>query len=485
MSDTVTISRTEYESLLSSVDKLQHELTWLKRQLFGSKSERFIPNDSQISLDLGVNSTPQEPQKQEVSYTRTVSKKQPGHGRGDMPNHLPFDDIIIEPEEPVDDCEYIGDEVTWEHEYKPGTLFIRRYIRRKYARRNESGVVIGDLPARPVDKGNFGPGIMATITNDKYLYHMPLNRQRQKFQNEFNVEFAESTLCDLIARTVFWLEPVYECQKSDLLKTNYLQADETPIPVLIKNKKGKTHNGYYWVYYDPVRKIVIFEYQKGRSRAGPNNFLKNYSGILQVDGYTGYDELVLRKDITRAACMAHVRRKFENAMGYDCKAATFALETIGNWFAVERDAKADNLDFDQRLRLRKSRELPEEFENFKTWMLQQVSNRIPSDLIRKACEYALGQWNGFNAYLGNGTVELSNNLVENAIRPVALGRKNYLFKGSHEAAQRGAIIYSMIATAKLHGWDPNEYLKMLLDKLPSEKSDNVENYLPYNLKQTS
>lgn len=317
-----------------------------------------------------------------------------------MPTHLPFNDVVIEPEGNVDGCKQIGQEITWEHEYKPGTLFIRRYIRPKYARPNGQGVIIADLPARPIDKGNFGLGIMATITTDKYLYHMPLNRQRQKFFNEFAVEFAESTLCDIITRAVFWLEPLYEQQKADLLQATYLQADETTIPVLIKKKKGKTHQGYYWVYYDPVRKIAIYEYQKGRSRAGPNAFLKSYTGILQVDGYAGYNDCVSREEVVRAACMTHVRRKVEQAKEYDVKTAEYALTTIGKWFVVERKAKEQEADVTRRLEMRTN--LKKEFAAFKDWMLQQVTDRIPSDLIRKACEYGLGQWSGFDSYLSDG-----------------------------------------------------------------------------------
>jgi transposase len=394
-----------------------------------------------------------------------------------MPTHLPFDDIVIEPEEDCSGCDKIGEDVTWEYEYKPGTLFIRRYIRPKYSRLNNSGIAIGTLPNRPVEKGNFGPGIMAAVTADKYLYHLPLNRQKDKFQNEFGVTFAESVLCDIISRTVFWMEPVYEIQKKDLLKSSYLQADETTIPVLIKNKKGKTHKGYYWVYYDPVRKIVIYEYQHGRSRAGPNNFLKDFSGTLQVDGYAGYNELVAQEHVIRAACMAHVRRKFENALEYDKGASEYALQIIGKWFTLEREAKAQNATATVRLEMRMK--LAAEFKSFKDWMMQQALQRIPSDLIRKACEYGLGQWEGFTPYLTDGRIELSNNLVENAIRPIAVGRKNYLFKGSEKAAQRGAIIYSLIATAKMHGWDPYKYVKMLLEKLPAEKANNINCYLPY------
>lgn len=193
---------------------------------------------------------------------------------------------------------------------------------------------------------------MSSVTTDKYMYHIPLYRQREKFRNEHKVEFAESTFCDLITGTVFWLEPIYKLQKSILLKSTYIQADETPIPVLTEHSNGKTHKGFYWVYYDPVNKIVLFEYRSGRGREGPNVFLKDYKGILQVDGYTGYDELARRSTITRAACMAHVRRKFETALDYDKKTSEYALNTIRRWFDIEQEAKKANLTYEQRCDMR-------------------------------------------------------------------------------------------------------------------------------------
>jgi len=475
-----TVPLSTYHELEEKYRQVVHELQWLKRQLFGQKSERFIPDDTQLALDLNVTQTQPEVSEEKITYTRKKVKQTSGHGRMEMPTHLPFDDIYIEPQEDISNSEKIGEEITWEFEYKPGTLFIRRYIRPKYKQGNSDEIVIGTLPERPIDKGNFGPGIMSTVTTDKYLYHLPLYRQLQKFRNEFGMEFAESTFCDLIAKTVFWLEPVYLLLKKKLLQSSYIQADETPMPVLIKQKKGKTHKGYYWVYFDPLGKVALFEYKSGRSREGPNTFLKEYEGILQVDGYTGYNDLASKDSIIRAACMAHVRRKFEQALDYDKTPAEYALSTIGKWFDKERDAGKTELTYDQRLKMRQDI-MAEEFTLFKQWMIQEALNHTPKSPIRKAIEYALGQWPGFAIFLKDGRVELSNNWVENAIRPVALGRKNYLFKGSESAAQRGAILYSIIATAKLHGKEPREYIRTLLEKLPGEYSNNLDIYLPWNI----
>ena len=488
MSNEATIPLSAYQKLEAENITLKQELAWLKRQMFGSKSERFIPNADQQELPLEVTPVEIVLTKEHVEYDRvkTDKKKTGGHGRGEMPTHLPFVDEIIEPQENVADCQKIGEEVTWEIDYEPGKCFVRRFIRPKYVKKNgeedTTEIIIGKLPKRPIDKGNFGPAIMSYVTTDKYLNHNPLFRQAKEFLHHSNLVIAESTLCDIVRHTFNWLDPIYHAAKKVLLKASYLMADETTIPVLIKDSKKKTHKGYYWVYYDPINKIVIFEYRSGRSSEGPNDFLAEFrSSILQIDGYKGYNNIIETNHLTRAACMAHVRRDFYEALEFNKEAASYALGVIQKWFAIEKIAKTGNYTAQQRLALRKENNLRESFADFKSWMVKYCADALPSDAVRKACEYAFGQWDGFNAYLSDGRVELSNNLVENAIRPVTLGRKNYMFKGSEESAKRGAVIYSIIATAKLHGLDPYRYIKMLLEKLPGEMAENIEKYLPWNI----
>jgi transposase len=467
--------------LSARLEKSEHELAWLKRQLFGAKSERFNPNEQQTSLELGAVTKSEPPSTtQQVTYERSTTKPSPngGHGRGEMPTHLPFVDTTIEPDEDVSGCEHIGTEVSWEYEYEPGRLVVHRFMRPKYVRANGAGVAIGALPPRAIERGNAGPGLMARVVIDKYLYHIPLDRQRTRFGSEHQVEFAESTLCDMVRQAVFWMEPLYERMKVEIVKASYVQADETTIPVLVRDGRGHTHKGYYWVYHDPVGKLVVFEYRSGRGREGPNTFLRDFAGVLQVDAYTGYDELAARPDVTRAGCMAHVRRKFEEALESDSVNATYALETIRPWFLAERAASERGLSTAERLTMRQGTIAPS-MDAFRGWLLAQCQDQLPKAPLRKAAEYALGQWSAFTSYLTDGRIELSNNLVENAIRPIAIGRKNYLFKGSEAAAQRGAVTYSLLATANLHGIEPLSYVKDLLTKLPGEKDSAVEQYLPH------
>jgi len=465
--------------------KLEQELAWLKRNLFGKKSEKFIPSDdNQTSLDLDVEPVEVPLETEHVEYDRKKpAKKKEGHGRGQMPTHLPFKDTVIEPEEDTENTRKIGEDITWELEYEPGSLFVHRFIRPKYASKEDNSIITGKLPARPIEKGNFGSGFIANMINEKYLYHMPLYRQIQKLKQRYGIIIAESTASDIIKHGAFWLDAIYDTAKKDLLKSSYIMADETPIPVMVKLGKKKIKKCYYWVYHDPVRNITIFDYRKGRSREGPNEFLKDFeNGIIQIDGYTGYNDVVSKPGVVRAACMAHVRRKFESALDYNRNKAEYALKQIGEWFKLEADAKENDLSYEERLAVRNKAELTKSFNKFNEWMFKQCQEEIPSSPIRKACEYGIGQWKGFDPYLTDGRVELSNNFVEGVIRPVALGRKNYLFKGSENSAQRGAVIYSITAMAKRHGLDPFRYIRMLLEKLPKEKSSNIDKYLPWNIK---
>jgi hypothetical protein len=283
-------------------------------------------------------------------------------------------------------------------------------------------------------------------------------------------------LCDNCRNGIFWLEPVLNGYVKDILSSDYLQADETPIPVLTRDKKGKTHKGYFWVYHDPIRKIVIFDYHKSRSREGPNEFLKFFKGTLQVDAYEGYGEIIASNCLKRSACMDHVRRRFEKALDYDKERAHYVLDIMREWYLLEREAREKELSSDDRLIMRKEKIAPS-METLKGWMLEQVSVVLPKSPIGMALSYALNQWPFFEPYLNDGRIEISNILVENAIRPVTLGRKNFLFAGSHDAAQRAAIIYSLVSIAKMHGYEPFIYIKELLTKLPKAKSNEISRFL--------
>ncbi len=477
---TIAEQRAENEKLQGRLQEIEFQLEWFKRQVFGTKSERFIlDDDQQTMLELGIQNPPEKPATvEQIAYDRRKNTKEPpqGPGRGTMPVHLPFVDETIEPECDTSGMVRIGEEISWHFEMKPGSLFVKRIIRPKYALPQQDGIMIGDLPALPIEKGNAGPGLMAQVVIDKYVYHLPLDRQRKKFKNEYDVDFSESWLCDIVKHASFWIEPVYRAYSDQIITSSYLQADETPIPVLTRDNRGKTHRGYFWVYHDPLRRIVIFDYRESRSSKGPSEFLKQFKGTLQVDGYGGYDQIVLRPDMKRAACMDHVRRKFESALEYDKKRASYALKIIKHWYEVEGDAREQKLTLEQRFALRCEKSVPA-IRSFKNWLAATMTEVPPKSPMGTAVSYALNQWPYFEPFMTDHRIEISNILIENAIRPIAIGRKNYMFNGSHDAARRAAMIYSLVSIAKLHGIDPFVYIQDILKKLPSAKSTSIDRFL--------
>jgi transposase len=477
--DLDTLSR---EELVTKVLKLDHELSWLKRQMFGQKTERYIPRDNgQLGLPLGGmpdSTVPPTVTGTPVSYVRKPATVPAGHGRGQMPTHLPIVDVVIEPEDKPANTKSIGEDISWQYEYKPGSLSIRRIIRPRYPRESGDGIAIAPLPPLPVEKGNMGASLIAHLMAQKFVYHVPLDRQRKMLFEESGIEFAESTLCDAIRQGAEWFVPVAQLLRKTILNTDYLQGDETTIQVLVKDKRGKTHRGYYWVYYDPVRRLVLYDYQPGRGRDMPMKTLGQFAGTLQVDGYEGYCDVFARPGVKHAACMAHVRRYFDKAVESDEARASFALTCIGEWFAVEKTAVETKLSSENRLEFRKNKTISG-MDKFHGWLKAEVGHTLPQSPIGKAIAYALNQWEWFKPFREDGRIELSNNLVENSIRPIAIGRKNYMFMGSHEAAQRGAVIYSLAATAKLHGKHIPDYFTNMLTEIPSLTNKQLAPFLPH------
>ncbi|UZR96299.1 IS66 family transposase [Chondrinema litorale] len=292
----------EKKQLLEQVESLKAELSELKRLIYGSKRERFIPSDTnskQLTLPLDENVSAETPAKvkQTISYQRaTQGEKLPqGSSRQPLPAHLPRKEVVLEPEVDTTHMRKIGEEITEELDMTPAKVFVRRYIRPRYVSKEEE-FYIANLPARPIDKGIPGPGLLAHILVDKFCHHLPFYRQQKRF-NQLGIKIAPSTLGNWLKPACQLLDPLYEALRFEVLNNNYLQVDESPIKVLDDTKKGKTHRGYYWqallwVYYSPEQQVVLFDYQKGRSREGPVNMLQGYEGYIQTDGYKVYDQLL-------------------------------------------------------------------------------------------------------------------------------------------------------------------------------------------------
>ncbi len=460
---------------------LRHELDQLKRLVFGPRHERFIPTTPQEQLSLGLPVEAKQPAVevavQTIAYTRKQKEtaEKVNTGRMKLPAGLPREKVVLEPTEDVSGLKKIGEEVTEELERIPGKLFVRQYVRPKYAKAQGEGVVIAELPSRPIDKGIPGPGLLAQIVIDKYTDHLPLHRQQQRLERE-GIKLPSSTLSGWIGATCDLIAPAYESLKQEVLSSDYLQVDETPIKVLDKNKKGTTHRGYYWVYYSPLKRMVLFDYREGRGREGPTEMLKGFKGHLQTDGYAVYEQFNI-KDVTLLNCMAHARRKFEEAKDNDLARASYALTEIQKLYAVERHARSENLSFEDRLALRQQQSVPT-LHALKAWMLENYRDVAPKSTIGKALYYSLERFDKLMLFTTDGKLEIDNNWVENAIRPVAVGRKNYLFAGSHNGAMRAAMLYSFLGTCKRNEINPFEWLRSLLDKIPTHPINRISELIP-------
>lgn len=485
----------EHESTISKIEKtvtekqdqvdyLKAQVEQYKRMLFGQKRERFEAEANQLSLPFEATQeqvlVQEEQLLEKVEYVRKKQKTSAHKGRVALPDHLPVEEIEIYPEGDLSQMSCIGKEITEELECIPAKLYIKRYIRYKYANKNKEGVLIGELPERIIDKGIPGPGLLASILVDKYMDHLPLYRQRQRFLRD-NIPIAASTLDGWCKAALERLEILYDHLLEDTKSKGYLQADETPIKVLDSNKKGAAHQGYYWVYNSPIDHTVLFDYRPTRGAKGPERVLSGFNGYLQTDGYKVYDKIGKQQEVTHLACMAHARREFEKALSNDKSRAELALLYIQQLYAVEAHARENKLSSQERKELRLEKALPI-LNKFGKWITQEVKSTLPKSQIGKAMRYSMERWDGLCAYLYDGILEIDNNLVENAIRPVALGRKNYLFAGSHQAAQRAAVIYSFFAICKKHEVNPYQWLKHTLENIMSINHKNIKDLYPQNFK---
>jgi hypothetical protein len=332
------------------------------------------------------------------------------------------------------------------------------------------------LPPQPIEQGMVGPGLLAQILVSKYEYHQPLYRQEKMFRQQFGVELSRKTMGSWVEQAAELLKPVYRAIREDLLAGNYLQADETPIRYLDPDVKGKSRQGCLWVYSRP-KGDVLFEWRISRSREGPQEFLKNFSGKLQTDGYGAYESLAkAREDLTLVGCWAHVRRGFHEALA-ETKLAAWFVGQIGQLYAIEK-------------KLREQKAGPALCEAMRAWQSQPLLTRLhramelirrktlPQGLLGQAIDYTLKRWTTLNQFITDGTLEIDNNLIENSIRPSALGKKNWMFIGHPEAGERSAVIYTLLGSCRRHGINPFDYLKDLFARLPAAKITQIKEFTP-------
>jgi transposase len=483
-----------YEESLLALEKkeveladLQFELDKFRKYFFGKKSEKFPtpqPAANQIGLfELGTTQQEQQELSQQVEVPKPEAskpkKRAPGTGRMALPPELRREIIVLEPQEDVAGCQLIGEDITEVLELTPAEFYVKRYVRPKYARPNGEGILIGLLPERVIDKGIPSESVVAQMTIDKYVYGLPLHRQLDKYKR-MGVRIPASSASDWLLKGFKHLVPLWELLSLLVKSQKYLQADESPIKVLDRDHKNGIHQGYMWVYHGPADKLVLYDYRQGRDSSGPRQMLQDYVGVLQTDGYSVYESLFANHPhIMLVYCMAHARRKFVDALQDNKEKASYVLERMQVLYVLEEQLREQGLDWEQRTALRQEKAAPV-LQELGAWLDQQIMLVRPASPLGKAIAYAKARWAGLSAYALHGQIEIDNNLVENAIRPLAIGRKNFLFAGSHKAAEMTAAMYSFMATCKKNGVNEFEWLKDVLERIPAHKQKDLYQLLPNN-----
>jgi transposase len=481
----------EWRRLEMENQLLKAELRLLRIEKYGPKSEQL--SDGQLELlegEPGVGPAEIETEAQRTAGEKQAVEKvrQRQHpGRAELPAHLPRREnlIVCTPEQcrclqcgQVKDV--IGYESSEELDVEPASYFVQVTKREKRAckRCEEMGVSTAAAPApKIVEKGKASNRVIVDVIINKYCNHLPLYRQCAMLEREAGLELSRMTLCGWVMQGGTWLQAICGALRADLLAGTYVQADETTVGVQSERPRGRNHQGYLWQYSRPGGPVV-FDFRMGREREGPRQFLGEFNGILQSDGYAAYACLG-GKDLIYAGCMAHARRGFIDALKVAPgePAASAVVAEIGKLYAVEKSAREWGLSPRERACLRQLRSVPV-LSALKEKIISLRQEVLPKSALGKACDYALGQWARLIVYATHGEVEIDNNWCENAMRPVALGRKNWLHIGSAEAGPRVAAITSIIETCRRLDINVREYLLEVLPQVPTWPAKRIAELTP-------
>ena len=477
------------EEQSQQINLLRLQVLELQKFIFSGRQEKFKlnPNSNDQQTALFENDKLAEVVVESIKHIKAHDVKQTvvrvNHpGRKPLPAHLRREEIILTPAEDVTGLTPVGEEITEILEYQQGELYVKKYIRPEYIKPTADGTqakrVIAPLPNMPIAKSYVGASLLSHLMVSKYIDHLPIYRQLQMFTRQ-KITIEDNTVNNWFKQGCNLIEPLYDALEKQVLSTKYLSVDETPIKVLDKTKKGTTHQGYYWIYYNTQTRQVLFKYQTGRAAEWPRETLKNYQGYLQTDGYAAYTHFDDAKGITTLNCWAHARRKFIDAQSFDSAKASEVLVQIQLLYAVEKHCVENNYTADEIKNYRQNHAVPLLAALHQILQTQLLSS-LPKSPLGMALQYTLSRWDKLKVYLGDGNLRIDNNLVENSVRPVAIGRKNYLFAGNHEAAQRSAMLYSLFATCKLHQVNPIQWLTYVFKNINDHKINAIDQLLPQN-----
>ena len=469
------------------IAELEARIAKLKRSQFGQSSEKVALEIEQLEQEL--DALHEEEAVQAIARPQAVQALIEKPYRKALPEHLPREVTVHEPACTCPNCggqlRKLGEDITEVLDYVPASFKVIRHVRPKLSCRVCETIVQMPMPSLPIERGKPGPGLLAHVLVAKYADHLPLYRQSGIYARE-GVDLERSTLADWVARSTALLDPLIEALRKDVLASDILHGDDTPVPVLAPGL-GKTKTGRLWTYVrdgrpygSDVPPACAFYYSPDRKGQHPQSHLKTFKGVLHADGYAGFNAIFETGTVTEAACWAHVRRKF-----FDAHAATSspiakeALERIADLYAIEAQIKGKPPDERRRCRQEQSLFLVADLKAWAETALQKISGKSE---LAKAMRYAQSRWPALCCYLNDGRVEIDNNAAERSIRSIALGRKNYLFAGSDTGGQRAAAIYSLIETCKLNGIDPEAYMRNILTRIADHKINRIPELLPWNWK---
>jgi transposase len=488
------------------IDKLTHEMAVLKRMKFAATSERFAstlaPEQRSLleeTLDADLAELEREIEREQAGDQaqdktgKTGEKKSPK--RTPLPPHLPRHDVPHEPANttcPTLGCGQpllrFGEDVAERLDYQPGVFSVERHVRGKWACRCCERIVQAPVPAHVIDKGIPTAGLLAHLLVAKFLDHLPLYRQEAIFERAGHL-IARSTLAQWVGECGAQLQPLVKALSDELRCHAVLHADETPVAMLKPKhlRDGKTHKAYIWSYCTTsfnATKAVVFQFTEGRSGENVQQFLKldtpqAWQGTLVTDGFSGYTATTT-KGVTSAQCMAHSRRKFNDLWAnHRSEVGRKALRYYQCLFRIEREIEELPGDERRRIRQRKSRRV---LVVFHRWLLAQRQLVPTGSATMKAIDYSLKRWTQLTRFVQDGDVPISNNWVENQIRPIAIGRSNWLFAGSLRAGRRAAAIMSLLHSARINGHEPYAYMKDVLERLPTHPASRIDELLPHRWK---
>lgn len=479
----VTITQLQREK-----EGLQYRLDLALRRIYGRSSERIDPNQLLLfgqKMKEAAEAVEAQDEAQEDAPPAARRPKRKGHGRRTLPAHLVRHriEVPVDPQEQTCPCcdqprVKIGEEVRELLDFTPASAFILEQVRLKLAcpKCEDGGVVTAQKPVEGevISKGLPGPGLVAHVITSKYADHLPLYRLEDSLARH-GVPIARSTMCGWMKGAADLVWPLVVLMAMQIRQSKVIHTDDTPVPVQDKGR-GKTKTGRAWVYLgDPTQPYIVFDYTPDRSRDGPAAWLKDFNGYLQADAFGGYDGIYATQTILEIACWAHARRKFHDARGSDPARAHHVLGVIRLLYAVERRAKG--LDAQARAAMRQERSLPL-LDQLVQWLKQERDAVLPKSAMGQAIGYALNNWDALVRYTTDGDLAIDNNAAERAIRPLTIGRKNYLFFGSDTGGRTAAILYSLVASAKRNGLDPFVYLRDVLARIGSTPQSQLDQFLP-------